>query len=60
MTSVCGRVCLDVKNAARAEECAMVEKSAKECVGLGFKLFFCFDDYFVPKSFSSFLLNFSA
>lgn len=33
----------------------MQRKSARDCVGLGFKLFFCFDEYFVPKSTSSVL-----
>ena len=50
-------MCTNVINATRVEECIQ-RKSAREYVGLEFKLFFCFDEYFVPKSTSSVLFNF--
>lgn len=46
-------MCTNIINAARVEEYA--EKICQGCVGLGFKLFFCFDESFVSKSTSSVL-----
>lgn len=50
---MCGRVCTNIINAARVEEC--IEEICQGCVGLGFKLFFCFDESFLSKSTSSVL-----
>lgn len=45
--------CTNIINAAGVEEYA--EKICQGCVGLEFKLFFCFDECFVSKSTSSVL-----